>query len=328
MVKCMKKKSKIILVFIGILLALSVMISASYAFYMYNTSQSGTNAIIGECFKITLEDSNPISLGSTIPLTEEEAKELEPYTFTIKNVCNAKMEFQANIETLNDSTMSLNAIRSKIDSLPSINLGETPDNNSDYIINDNVISSKSIYFNSLDPYQERTYNLRLFIDEQSTMEESANKIFKSKLTVTTRLSNIDIAKLVDGPTFNAKIRKLVGTPTLGTLSDFEKYLLSMLFMQYSLVDPMGAYKGFADLYNDTEHELKYEQFIMMQKQLFGNINILDDYSHVRMLGLNTVNILNNLDLLNHDDKVKQILVADALPENDTEVIIVSTSDSR
>ena len=112
-------KKKIILIVFGILLTTSILIGISYAYYKFNVSQSGSNAIRSDCFRVLYTDENPINLVKTIPLSDSDASELTPYTFTINNVCNHSIDYDVNIETLDDSTIDLNAVRVKLNNFKS-----------------------------------------------------------------------------------------------------------------------------------------------------------------------------------------------------------------
>ena len=80
----LSKRNKALVLVIGILLVLTVIIGISYAFYSFTIGQEGSNQLGSECFKLTFEDKNNISLLDTIPLSEEEASSLTPYEFTKK----------------------------------------------------------------------------------------------------------------------------------------------------------------------------------------------------------------------------------------------------
>ena len=99
----MSKKTKLLLCVIGIFLVTSILIGISYAYYIFNVSQSGSNVVRTDCFEITYTDGNAINLSNTIPLSDKEARELDPYTFTINNVCNHAIDYDINIETLEGS---------------------------------------------------------------------------------------------------------------------------------------------------------------------------------------------------------------------------------
>ncbi len=165
----MSKKSKILLCVIGIFLVTSILIGISYAYYIFNVSQSGSNIVRTDCFEITYTDGNEINVSNAIPLPDSEAQNLDPYTFTIKNVCHTAMDYNVNIETLNESTMNADYIRVKIDDLESVNLGTIEDNDTSTIYNKNIASSsKTIESGVIESNESKTYNIRLFIDEASS----------------------------------------------------------------------------------------------------------------------------------------------------------------
>jgi len=208
----MNKRLKVLLCVIGIFLVTSILIGISYAYYVFSVSQSESNAIITDCFRITYTDENPINLNNQIPLGDKEAKKLTPYTFTITNVCNHAIDYDVNIETLNTTTVDLNGVRVRLNNFKSQILGSIEDNDSSVIYNSGVLSSKTIKHGSIVANGSKTYDLRVYIDENSTVAESASKSFSSKVVVSTRLNpNYSEGKLVSGAYFNSKIKKLVNS---------------------------------------------------------------------------------------------------------------------
>ena len=205
----MKKKHKIILLVVGIFLTISLMIGLSYAYYIFSVSQSGTNVVRSDCFEITYSDGNAINLTDTIPLTDEEARELEPYTFTINNICNSVMDYSVNIETLNTSTIDLNSIAAKLDEKNKQVLG-TLDNNTN-IVNSNALSSKTIFSDYLKAGESKTHNLRLWVDVNATIDQSASKSYYFKVVVTGTLKHdYNEAILMKGQNFNVALKTLSG----------------------------------------------------------------------------------------------------------------------
>ena len=201
-------KKKVILIVVGILLVTSILIGISYAYYIFSVSQSGSNIVRTDCFEITYTDGNAINLTNTISLTDKEARDLDPYTFTIKNICNQAVDYSVNIETLSTSTIDLDAIATKLDNKKRQILGQLVDNAN--IVNNNASSSKTIYSNILKAGEEKTFNLRIWIDESATVEQSANKSYSSKVVINTKMiPNYSEADLISGNDFNSSIRRLV-----------------------------------------------------------------------------------------------------------------------
>ena len=184
--KRLSKKYSRILVGVLVLLGLLLMIGVSYAYYYFSVSQSESNIVKTECFQITLTDKNPISLQDTIPLSDEEGAQLTPYEFTIKNVCNIAATYYVNIEKLDDSTLDELYLKYKLDNNAPEILGSIEDNET--IVNSNAVSSRTIEKAVLLPNEEKTYNLRLWIDYDSTVEQSASKVYSSKVVVTATIN--------------------------------------------------------------------------------------------------------------------------------------------
>ena len=204
----MNKKRKVILVVVGILLTLSVAIGISYAYYMFGASQSGYNAIIGDCFEITFADDGELNINGASPIYDSNADELTPYTFYITNVCNYEINYSVSLETLDSTTMSLDAIKVKMDDKSPKLLGSIADNDSSSIINSNVLSSKTIDHGKVEGNSTKTLNLRIWIDVNSTIEQAANKVFNSKVVVNATIGGD--AYLATGIKFNAAMKKLAG----------------------------------------------------------------------------------------------------------------------
>ncbi len=198
-----------LLIVIGIFLCLSVLISVSYAYYIFNVSQNGVNALRTDCFRLEFNDANSINLQSAIPLTEEEGSATTPYTFTIKNVCNKDADYTINLETINNSTIDLDAVRFKLNNRRSKILGDMNDLDSSLFVNNNVSSSKTLYTDYLTPNESKTFNFRVWIDEEATAEQSANKTFESKIVVISTIkTTYNDSILASGETFNRAIREL------------------------------------------------------------------------------------------------------------------------
>ena len=215
-----KKKMLLIIGIIGILIGI---IGVSFAFYIFNVSQEGVNIVRTDCFEITFSDNNPISLQKTIPLTESEGQDLIPYEFTIKNICNQAAEYDINIETLSSSTLLEDYIRYKLDNAPSINLGTITNN--DRVVNENARSSKTIKSAILLQQEEVTYNLRMWIDEDATKEQSANKNYSSKVVIVSSLSQSPYyaVTLNKNNGEEEEIVNIVKGRTLESVSDPTKY---------------------------------------------------------------------------------------------------------
>ena len=95
----MEQKKKYML--LGIIGTLILLIGVSYAYWRLVIYQTGENEVASSCFSITLtNEQNAINLQKAYPILDEEWKELTPYTFTVKNNCDAYASYSANLELL------------------------------------------------------------------------------------------------------------------------------------------------------------------------------------------------------------------------------------
>ena len=80
----MNKKKTIIISIIAIVL----LIGASFAYWMVRLTQESTNNIATSCFNLSLSENNAINLQSAYPIKDSEGATLTPYEFTITNNCS------------------------------------------------------------------------------------------------------------------------------------------------------------------------------------------------------------------------------------------------
>ena len=173
-------KKEVIIFLVSLLIIL--LASFSYAFY-YSVDNREEDVFTTECFKTTFVDENDINLENAYPMSDTEGSRLTPYTFTIKNICNKAGEYQVNVETKEESSLSTNYLRYKLNSYSSDILGQQLEVQE--YINDNISESRNIEAGVILPNEEITYNLRLWIDETSTVSQSANKLYKGKVVIKT-----------------------------------------------------------------------------------------------------------------------------------------------
>ncbi len=201
----MKKKHKITLLVIGILLALSLMLSSSYALWVFNVSQKSTNVLVSDCFEITLTDNNPIGLGASFPMRDSDGVKTTPYTFTIKNICNHPADFQINLETLNSSTIDEEFIKADLNGhITGYNAAESAEPTIEGAKN-----AVKLYEDTLAVNSSKTYKLRIWVNENATQEDVENKSYASKISVkaTVRKQYAE-GTLVSGSNFNVALKIL------------------------------------------------------------------------------------------------------------------------
>ena len=177
-----KNYRKLILSF----LILFVFIGVTYAYIRFEAEQKDVNAIASLCLKVSLEEQtgSDIKLTEAFPITDVEGKKLSPYVFTITNKCDTGILYEVNLDILSDindnNTLGLSYIKYMLnDDEPGIlNNRETVSK-----INKDAFTSKQLKTAELRGKESITYKLRLWMDYDTTLEEGANKTFKSKIAV-------------------------------------------------------------------------------------------------------------------------------------------------
>lgn len=179
-----KKDNNNVLSILVLLLILLVVSSLSYALWQIALNQTDKNKITTSCFKITFKDKNEVNLTEALPITDEVANALVPYEFTLLNTCSNLVEYQINLEILNDTTIdNFNYIKAKFqEKEPSI---LTTNKKVESTLN-NAIAAYKIETGYLTKNEEKTFKLRLWLsDDAPTTEEMMNKVFTSKVTIIT-----------------------------------------------------------------------------------------------------------------------------------------------
>ena len=230
----MKKKHKITLLVVGILLALSLMLSSSYALWVFNVSQESTNVVVSDCFEMTFtEGTQAIHLTDSFPMKDGKGVYTDPYVFTLTNICEHAADISINLETLNDSQIDGENLRVDVNG----HIRTYGDNNTVEPTLSNASSAASFYNDTIAAGDSKSYNLRLWIKEDADSNDVINKTLSSKITVRSTLrKNYSEANLISGPNFNKAIKSLSGTqyPVVGT------YNTTITSIERSTIEPQES----------------------------------------------------------------------------------------
>ena len=178
----MSKTKKITLGVIGVLLIFSLVIGISYAAWRLTLTQTNQNELASSCFDITFEEENSILLENTFPMYDEDGKTLTPYTFTIKNNCDSYADYTVNLEILNTSTLNEEYLKIMIDDNNPVLISTLQEGE---ISLANASKSYQIGTGALDKNASKTYNLRVWLDENVTTETEGvqNSNWSAKITI-------------------------------------------------------------------------------------------------------------------------------------------------
>ena len=197
-----------------IMLAVVLMITGvSYAVFTGYSSQTDANTLAASCMDLEFNGQNEINLLNTYPISEGEALEQTPYTFTIKNKCDNYIEYYV-IASVISTTNKVDSKYVKVSLLGDNDLNgtvintlesiSTPQSLSKYNITENYILKRG---DGISKDESRTFNFRMWLDSSNkdiwTKEDIEGKDYQVKIsvvgTVKTRpKDDLYVAALIDG----------------------------------------------------------------------------------------------------------------------------------
>ena len=176
----LKNNKKILfLLIIGVVL----IIGTSLAYIRFERIQENPNKIAALCLDMEfIEDKNSnINLEKAYPIPDKEGSGLTPYTFTIKNKCNDAVNYEINLDIIEEeNAIDISHIKTKLNEEEPVILESL--NTSEKTIREATIS-KELKVSTLRGKESITYSLRLWMDYDTSIEEGSNKTFKSKVVV-------------------------------------------------------------------------------------------------------------------------------------------------
>src|SRR5574344_1599651 len=170
-----------------LIITVLIMIGFTYAYYRKTVTQTSPNTgATLTCLNTTLTDkTSAINIAEAIAIPDAEGLTTDPYTFTITNNCSTYVKASINLEVLSTSTFDSSHIRVAL-----VGEGITPTASS--ILSSNqtataTISGATSYTIKtnviLGPNSNKSFDLRAWVDKDTTLEQGMNKIFNSKITV-------------------------------------------------------------------------------------------------------------------------------------------------
>ena len=177
-------------IYISLLVTVICIISVSYAFFVLYLRQTDNNAVTAlSCFTSTLtEENSAINLSNEFPIKDEDGMKKTPFTFKITNNCNNYVKAYITIDPLKEGTA--NYILSKYMKANVSTKGST-DGTSLIIGNQNtkVLDNKHngyiVKEVGLNKNESKEFDLRLWIDYDTTKEQAAGMTYLSQVVIVT-----------------------------------------------------------------------------------------------------------------------------------------------
>ena len=206
-----KNKRKI---YISLLVTVLCIIGVSYAFFVLYLRQTDNNSVTAlSCFTSTLtEENSAISLSNEFPISDENGMKKTPFTFKITNNCNNYVKAYITIDPLKEGTA--NYILSKYMKANVSTKGST--DGTSLIIgtqNTKVLDNKHngyiIKEVGLKSKESKEFDLRLWIDYDTTKEQAAGMTYLSQVVIVTEPGKPTLAEAILA---NNEVKAPITTP--------------------------------------------------------------------------------------------------------------------
>ncbi|MDO4341416.1 MAG: hypothetical protein Q4C44_01580 [bacterium] len=188
-----EKKIKI---YVALLITVICVIGVSYAWFRLYLSQSENNKITARtCFDVSFtENTDKISLVDAVPEDDSDGLREKPFTFTLKNNCEGYVKAYITIDSayrtstsssyLKDNQVKVNVspkgtVVSNGMLLTAGELMEIDNNNKGYVIN----------VTGLESNEEKSFDLRLWMDGAVTQSDGLNKTWEGSVVVSAVAEN-------------------------------------------------------------------------------------------------------------------------------------------
>ena len=183
-----EKKKRTILY--GLLVTVLVLIGVTYAYYRITKTQTNSNVIgTRTCLNTTLtEETSEIVLSDAFPISDEDGLKQSPFTFTLTNNCDSYVKVTIALvseyrTSTNTAYLKDNYVKSNLSTkgtndgssviLSTLSLGEVDTNTEGYVLKTTGLKNK----------EAKSFDLRLWLDSETTNEQGLNKTWKGKIVV-------------------------------------------------------------------------------------------------------------------------------------------------
>ena len=188
-----EKKIKI---YVALLITVICIIGISYAWFRLYLSQSENNKITARtCFDVSFtENTDKISLVDAVPENDDDGLREKPFTFTLKNNCEGYVKAYITIDSayrtstsssyLKDNQVRINlspkgTVVSNGMLLTTGGLMEIDNNSMGYVIG----------VSDLESNEEKSFDLRLWMDDAVTQSDGLNKTWEGSVVVSAVAEN-------------------------------------------------------------------------------------------------------------------------------------------
>ena len=192
----MDNNEKKIKIYVALLITVICIIGVSYAWFRLYLSQSENNKITARtCFDVSFtENTDKISLVDAVPEDDSDGLREKPFTFTLKNNCEGYVKAYITIDSAYRTSTSSSYLK---DNQVKVNLspkGTVVSNGmlltaGDLMEIDNNSKGYAISVTGLESNEEKSFDLRLWMDGAVTQSDGLNKTWEGSVVVTAVAEN-------------------------------------------------------------------------------------------------------------------------------------------
>ena len=263
-------------IYISLLVTVICIISVSYAFFVLYLRQTDNNAVTAlSCFTSTLtEENSAINLSNEFPIKDEDGLKKTPFTFKITNNCNNYVKAYITIDSLKEGTA--NYILSKYMKANVSTKGST--DGTSLIIgtqNTKVLDNKHngyiVKEVGLNKNESKEFDLRLWIDYDTTKEQAAGMTYLSQVVIVTEPGKPTLGEAILA---NNEVKTPITTPgqevSAYTLDDVESQITSVssTYQAYYITYGTG-YEANGTKFNLTGAAVTSDTYVNSYSSLVG-----------------------------------------------------------
>ena len=177
-------------IYISLLVSVICIISVSYAFFVLYLRQTDNNAVTAlSCFTSTLtEENSAINLSNEFPIKDEDGMKKTPFTFKITNNCNNYVKAYITIDPLNEGTANYilsEYMKANVSTKGSTDGTSLIIGNQNTKVLDNKHNGYIVKEVGLNSNESKEFDLRLWIDYDTTKEQAAGMTYLSQVVIVT-----------------------------------------------------------------------------------------------------------------------------------------------
>ena len=226
--------NKKVKIYIGLLITVTILVGVTYAYYRLYKTQTNDNVIgTRSCLDTSFtEDTSEIILSDAFPIDDSDGLQEDPFSFTLTNNCDSYVNVQITLYSeyrtstsstyLKDDYVKVNlspkgATTGTSNILSSLSLGDIDTTRKAYILEETGLKGN----------ETKSYDLRLWMNSETTNEQGLNKTWKGKIivTVTAAKELPTLLSKILGEN-NANVSEPLTTPGSEISSDTEAVLAS------------------------------------------------------------------------------------------------------